>query len=709
MTDISNLKDWRFSVDNEGIAWAIFDREGESANSLGRRPLTELMAIVERVERGAQTHEIRGLVIMSGKEKGFIVGADIREFDQLETEPQVIEAIRPVNAMLDRIERMPVPVVAAFHGVCVGGGLELVLACHWRIATRDDSTRVGFPEVKLGIFPGFNGTARSIRQAGAPAAMQAMLSGSMIRATSARGMNLIDELVASPGNLRWAARKAVLQKRKAKPAPLAKSLLARWPARSFLAGKMREAVAKKAREAHYPAPYRLIDLFERHGGSTEALKAHETAAFAPLMVSDTSRNLRRVFRLSEMLKGQAPKDIRFKPLRVHVIGAGTMGADIAGWCVASGMEVTLQDLKAELIEKGIKAQGKLLARKFRSKAARDAAKARLIADPEGNGLGRADVVIEAIVEKLEAKQGLFKTIEAKLKPGAVMATNTSSLQIEDIAAGLADPGRLIGVHFFNPVAMMPLVEVIRGKQAREEEVRKGAVFVTAIGKFPLITASAPGFLVNRVLAPYMMGAMVRVDGGRDKEKIDEAARAFGMPMGPIELADTVGLDVCLHVGKILKLGGDQSRLERLVESGRLGKKSGEGFYAWKEGKPVRAGRKYDARELEVLGRELVEPLIREAQRALDEGIVESADLVDGGVIFGTGFAPFRGGPLHYKASRGKSAPPAAASGGSGGDTSISAGGPAERAAAPATAASIAAGIARDAVAQAEASSPKAAQ
>ena len=722
MTDIASLHDWRFEIDREGIAWATFDREGESANSLGRRPLEELMAIVDRVEEGTRRHEIRGLVLMSGKEKGFIVGADIREFDQLETEPQVSEAIRPVNAMLDRIEKLPIPVVAAIHGVCVGGGLELVLACHWRVATRDDTTRVGFPEVKLGIFPGFNGTARSIRQAGALAAMQAMLSGSMIRATAARAMGMLDELVASPGALRWAARKAVLAKKKSRPAPFAKAILSKWPARGLLARRMRDEVKKKAREAHYPAPYRLIDLFERHGGSEADLKANETRMFAPLMVSGTSRNLRRVFRLSELLKAQAPKDLGFKPLRVHVIGAGTMGADIAGWCVVSGMEVTLQDLKSELIEKGIAAQGKLISRKFKTRALRDAAKARLIADPEGQGIARADVVIEAIVERLDAKQGLFKSLEGKLKPGAVLATNTSSLMVEDIAQGLAEPGRLIGIHFFNPVAMMPLVEVVRGKGSREDEVRKGAAFVTAIGKFPLITASKPGFLVNRVLAPYMMGAMQRVDQGQDKEQIDEAARTFGMPMGPIELADTVGLDVCAHVGRIMKLEADGSRLDRLVASGRTGKKSGEGFYVWKDGKPVRSDKKFDPREMETLGRELVQPMISEAQRALDEAIVESADLVDAGVIFGTGFAPFRGGPLHYRATRDK--PPAAASGGGGNraaslaTASAAAGAPASSVAsaaaasastAAAAATTTAADIASSAVARAEAASGKAAQ
>lgn len=644
------FRDWRFSVDQEGIGWAVFDREGQSANALGTRPLEELSAIVDWAEEGARRRTMTGLVILSGKEKGFIVGADINEFAGFTTEAEVIDRLRLVLALFDRIEQLPIPVVAAIHGVCVGGGLELALACHYRVATRDEATRVGFPEVKLGIFPGWHGTVRSIRQAGPVDAMQAMLTGSMIGASRARAMGLIDELVASRGALRWAARKAVLQKRRAKPAGLAKRLLTRWPARALLAKKMRDEVKKKAREAHYPAPFRLIDLFELHGGDPEALKAAETRYFAPLLISEQSRNLRRVFKLSELLKAQAPKDQAWRPLRVHVVGAGTMGADIAGWCVASGMEVTLQDISPEVIEKGIKAQAKLFGRKFKTKATRAAAKARLIADPTGVGAARADIVIEAIVEKLDVKQKLFQELEGKIKPGAVLATNTSSLEVEAIAAPMKDPGRLIGIHFFNPVALMPLVEVVRGAQSRDEEVKKGATFVTAIGKFPLIAKSVPGFLVNRILAPYMMEAMARLEKGEEKEKIDEAARTFGMPMGPIELADTVGLDVCAHVGRILGLSPEGSMLQRLVDARKLGKKAGEGFYVWKDGKPDKGDKSYAPAELERLGRELVEPLIRESERALADGVVESADLVDAGVIFGTGFAPFRGGPLHFKAS-----------------------------------------------------------
>lgn len=646
-----DLKDWKFSIDDEDIAWAVFDRDGQSVNTLGRRPIEELQQIIDFVEPKARDKTLRGMVIISGKSKGFIVGADISEFENFKSEEQVLEMLQPVLRMLDQMENLKMPVVAAIHGFCLGGGLELALACHYRIATRDDTTRLGFPEVKLGIFPGFNGTARSIRQAGPVAAMQHMLTGKMLRASAARAAGYIDQLVDSPDMLRWAARKAILKRKRSQPAGRASMLMAQWPARGVLAKKMRDETKKKAREDHYPAPFRLIDLFEKHGGNLEAMKAAEPRAFAPLMVSDTSRNLRRVFRLTELLKGQAPKGLKWRPTRVHVIGAGTMGADIAGVCVASGMQVTLQDINQDQLEKGIKSQGKLFKKKFRTKPALEAAKARLIADPDGDGVSRADVIIEAIVENLDVKQKLFSSLETQIKDGAVLATNTSSLKLADIAEPLSDPGRLIGLHFFSPVPQMPLVEVVKGANTREEEVEKGAAFVTKIGKYPLITKDVPGFLVNKVLTPYMFAAMERLENGEDKEKIDAAARAFGMPMGPIELADNVGLDVCLHVSKILGSPSDGSKLEQLVNNGKLGKKTGAGFYNWKDGKPEKSDTEFSKSELDELGRALVQPILDESQASLDEGVVASADLVDAGMIFGTGFAPFRGGPLHYKASQ----------------------------------------------------------
>ena len=647
---IPDLKDWTFAIDFERIAWAIADREGESMNALGRRPTEELEKIVSAVE-GAEAGEIKGLVLISAKDTSFIAGADINEFDGYDTEEKIKDAVTRTLALFDRIENLPVPVVAAIHGYCLGGGLELALACHYRIADREEGTRLGFPEVKLGIFPGLNGTVRAIRSAGPLDGMTAMLTGKMLRPTAARAMGLVDQLVPTRHNLRWAARKAVLKKLRSKGAPWWKKLMAKQPVRGLLAKQMREKTAAKVREEHYPAPFRLIDLFETCGDDPEAMRLAETEMFAPLMVSDTSRNLRRVFKLSEMLKGDAPKDA-FKPRKVHVIGAGTMGGDIAAWCVACGMQASLQDLDEAQIGKALARAKKLFKKRVRGKTAFDSAVARLIADPEGKQIKHADVIIEAVAERLDVKQTLFAELEGKAKPGAVLATNTSSLKLEEIAAPLKDPGRLVGIHFFNPVAQLPLVEVVRGDATRAEEIGKACAFVTAINKLPLIVKSCPGFLVNRVLAPYMMEAVRLYQEGQPREKIDQAALKFGMPMGPMELMDMVGLDICSKVGEELSLApeGEGSRdnvLVSLVKQGKLGKKTGRGFYEWEDGKPKREPMDFSDTELTRLGEKLIAPLLAEAARAEAEGVVADADHVDAGVIFGTGFAPFRGGPLHY--------------------------------------------------------------
>jgi len=649
-TTLPNLQDWRFAIDFEGIAWAVIDRKGESMNSLGRRPTEELGEIVKAVEAAAASGEVKGLVIMSAKDRSFIAGADIREFESFDTEDKIKDVVKQTLELFDRIDRLPVIVVAAIHGYCLGGGLELALACDWRIADREEATRLGFPEVKLGIFPGLNGTVRSIALAGPTDAMTAMLTGKMLRPSAAKAMGLVDQLVPTHHNLRWAARKAVLQKRVSKGAPWWKKLMLKQPMRGMLAKQMRGKTAAKVREEHYPAPFRLIELFEHYGNDPASMRIAETEMFTPLMASEASRNLRRVFKLSEMLKDDAPKD-GFKPRRVHVIGAGAMGGDIAAWCVVQGMQASLQDLDEAQIAKALARAKGLFKRHLRTKLAIDAAVARLIADPKGKYVKHADVVIEAIVERLDVKQKLFAELEKQVKPGAVLATNTSSLKLEDIARALADPGRLVGLHFFNPVAQLPLVEVVRGAQTREEEVRKACAFVTAISKLPLIVKDGAGFLVNRVLAPYLMEAVRRYQLGEPRGKIDEAAMKFGMPMGPLELMDLVGLDIANHVGQELNLAPETDNvLASLVRQGKLGKKTGEGFYLWIEGKPKREEATYDQAELERLGRDLVKPMLDEAERALADQVVADADHVDAGVIFGTGFAPFRGGPLHFRRS-----------------------------------------------------------
>ncbi len=659
-TTLPILHDWRLTVDFEGIAWAVIDREGESMNSLGRRPTEELGEIVKWAEDAALKAEIKGLVLMSGKDSSFIVGADIREFERFATEPQVKEVVKETLELFDRVEKLQVPVVVAIHGYCLGGGLELALACHWRIADREEGTRLGFPEVKLGIFPGLNGTVRSIELAGPTDAMTAMLTARMLRPGAAKAMGLVDQLVPTHHNLRWAARKAVLQKRRSKGAPWWKRLMLKEPMRGLLARQMRTKTAAKVREEHYPAPFRLIDLFEQYGDDPVRMRAAETEIFAPLMVSEASRNLRRVFMLSEMLKDEAPND-SFKPKRVHVIGAGTMGGDIAAWCVVCGMQASLQDLDEAQISKALARAKSLFRRQLRGKQAVDAAVARLIADPAGKQVKHADVVIEAIVEKLDVKQKLFAALQGQVKPGAVLATNTSSLRLEDIARALKDPGRLVGIHFFNPVAQLPLVEVVRGEGTREEEVRKGTAFVTVIKKLPLVVKSCPGFLVNRVLAPYMMEAVRRLEEGTPRDKIDQAALKFGMPMGPLELMDLVGLDIANHVGEELNLAPkEETILGRLVKQGKLGKKTGEGFYVWEQGSPKREPVSYDGADLDRLGRELIKPMLDAAEGVLADQIVTNADHVDAGVIFGTGFAPFRGGPLHYRRTQEQAASSTAA-------------------------------------------------
>lgn len=649
MAQMPPSRAWSFDLDFEGIGWLTINTPDSPVNTLSRETLSELVGIVSTLEELASGGELKGVVLLSAKDSGFIAGADVTEFDDM-SDPGVLKAaLDRTHALFDRIEALKVPVVAGIHGFCLGGGLELALACQYRVAVNDDKTRIGFPEVNLGIFPGFGGSGRSIRQAGPVDAMQIMLTGRMLRASQARRMGLVDKLVRHRDTLRWEARKAVLQNRKSVEAPFAKRAAALGPVRGYIANKMREEAKKKASPEHFPAPYSLIDLFEEHGNDWRAMKQGEAERFIPLMASPTSKNLRRVFFLSEGLKKQGVRG-KEKPVfrRVHVVGAGVMGGDIAAWCALRGMGVTLQDLDMERIKPALDRAKKLFQKRLRSKTEIDNAVARLEADVSGKGLARADVVIEAVVENLEIKRKIFADAELRTKPGAILATNTSSIELERIAENLTAPGRLIGLHFFNPVAQLPLVEVIRSRFNSDADIARGAAFALAIGKSPVVVKSAPGFLVNRVLMPYMLAAVQRVEAGENKEQIDAAAVAFGMPMGPIELMDTVGLDVGKSVAE--ELGSPvppASDFARLVAENKLGRKTGQGFYTWTNGKAVK-GEVPPHPDLAGLGRELVQPLVDATEIAVAEGVVASADLADIGVIYGTGFAPFLGGPMQAR-------------------------------------------------------------
>lgn len=652
MTDDSTAaasSSWTYERDFEGIGWLTIDTPGASVNTLGRATIVDLEVLIGRIEAEAATGDLLGVALLSGKPGGFIAGADVSEFDTM-ADPAILgEALTRTHALFDRIEALKVPMVAGIHGFCLGGGLELALACRYRVAVDDEATRLGFPEVNLGIFPGFGGTGRSIRQAGPVPAMQLMLTGKPVRARAAKRMGLVDRVVRHRDMLRWEARKAILQKRSSTVAPWSQRLLAFEPIRKRIAERMRREAGRKARPEHYPAPYALIDLFEAHGDHWREMVRGEAAGFMPLMASPTATNLRRVFFLSEALKKQGLRGAQ-KPefRRVHVIGAGVMGGDIAAWCALRGLGVTLQDLDMERIKPALDRAKALFRKRLKSKTEIANAVARLEADPAGKGLARADVVIEAVVERLEVKHAVFANAEKLAKPGAILATNTSSIELERIAEGMSDPTRLIGLHFFNPVAQLPLVEVVRSRFNTDQQIAMGASFALAIGKSPVVARSAPGFLVNRVLMPYLLGAVERIEAGASPEQLDAAAVAFGMPMGPIELMDTVGLDVGRSVAA--ELGHavpDGSRFARLVAAGKLGRKSGEGFYRWEKGKPVKAEAPPHA-DLAGLGRDLVKPLVDEAERAMAAGIVASEDLADIGVILGTGFAPFLGGPLRAR-------------------------------------------------------------
>ncbi|WP_376695456.1 3-hydroxyacyl-CoA dehydrogenase NAD-binding domain-containing protein [Wenzhouxiangella sp. EGI_FJ10305] len=641
---------WRLESDLDGIAWLYLDRDDEKVNSLGSQVLEELDSIIGRLEADHPT----GLVLMSGKPKSFIVGADVREFDATDDVDELRSNVREVHKLFQRIDDLPFPTVVAFEGYCLGGGLELALCFDYRIALDAEHTRIGFPEVNLGIYPGFGGSGRSIRAMGGLQAMQIMLTAKMLRARAAKGLGLIDQTVNRHGSLRWAARNAVLKKRKSRKPGLTARATTWGPVRKFLAGQMRKQTARKARKEHYPAPYKLIDAFEANGDSCARMIRIEAEEVPKLLAGETSRNLRRVFRLMEALKAQGKRS-EFTARRVHVIGAGVMGGDIAAWCALRGLEVTLQDREMKYIEPALKRAGKLFKRKLKTPTAVAAARSRLIADVEGKGLSQADVIIEAIFEDREAKRELFAKVDKEASRDAILATNTSAIPLSELADVLNDPSRLIGLHFFNPVAKMPLVEIVYdNKVSNTDRVNDGSSFATQIGKYALPVTSTPGFLVNRVLGPYMRNAMKMHREGVPKEALDKAAERFGMPMGPVELADTVGLDVGLGVIKTLMgddAGEDRKVLEEMVEAGKLGKKSGEGFYRWKDGKPQREDDAHKGHDLDKLAEQLMQPYFDECRSCLADKVVEDADLLDAGMIFGTGFAPFRGGPMHYLESR----------------------------------------------------------
>lgn len=645
----TTYKNWQLDIDQERIAWVWLDCADSSANTLSHQVVDELNAILD--ELGAQS--VRGLVIGSAKKSGFILGADVKEFTSLTDPNMAFELIRRGQAVMDRIEMMNCPTVAMINGMCLGGGLELALACRYRIADADQA-RLGLPEVKLGIHPGFGGSLRSIQLLGVPAAMDLMLTGRTIDARRAAKIGLINYAVPER-QLKRAATGIIMSPPREKPQPLWKRSLNKKWARPLLAKYLWRNVEKKASPDHYPAPFALIDLWLKFGDEPAEMLREEALSVARLISGDTAQNLIRVFFLQEKMKAAGKLQGGYTPKRVHVIGGGVMGGDIAAWCAMQGFQVTVQDRSHESLARVMQRAYKLYTKKLKRPRPIQAAMDRLMPDIHGHGLPGADVVIEAIFEDLKAKQELFREIESKVGPDTLLCTNTSSIPLEEISTALQDPGRLVGLHFFNPVAQMQLVEIVEGKQAHSKVVEQAAAFTHQIKRLPLKVKSSPGFLVNRVLMPYLMEAVNMVDEGISIQAIDKAAVQFGMPMGPITLADSVGLDICLHVAENLSshLGGEvPKRLQKMVAAGKLGKKSGQGFYTYdKRGQRQGGSQVSDKASDEVIQR-LVMRYVNEAVACLREGVVDDRDMLDAGMIFGTGFAPFRGGPMNYLSREG---------------------------------------------------------
>ncbi len=641
---------WRMERDAEGIVWLILDKPGGSTNVLSRAVLEELGQLLDTLASDVP----KGVVVRSGKPSGFIAGADIKEFTGFKSATDAYGLIRAGQLVLDKLESLPCPTVAAIHGFALGGGLELALACRYRVAVGDERLSLGLPEVQLGIHPGFGGTVRSVRLVGVKPAMEMMLTGRPVRADKALRIGLVDRLVTA-ADLDSAARDIIAKKPPTHRPPFAEQVLS-WPiVRSFVKPALIAQVASKAKREHYPAPYAIVDLWADHGGRGQQAYESEARSIAHLFTTETARNLVRVFLLQDRLKAMGGK-AAVPVNHVHVVGAGVMGGDIAAWCALRGLTVTLQDRAAEYIEPAIKRAHELFEKRIREPAKRADARERLQVDVEGHGVDDADVIIEAIFENLEAKQALYARLEPRMKSTALLATNTSSITLEPLAAKLERPERLVGLHFFNPVAQMPLIEIVSGQSTDATYAQAALSFARRLDKLPVPCGSAPGFIVNRVLMPYLHEAMYAAQEGVPLTIIDKAAMDFGMPMGPIELADVVGLNVANDVGKIIaaELGRpapDLSQLDALLAQGRLGRKSGAGFYEWKDGKAVKPPSPGTAVPPDLIDR-MILVLVNECVAVLREGVASEADLVDAAVIFGTGFAPFRGGPLAYARSRG---------------------------------------------------------
>jgi len=636
---MDNFKHFNISTDHENICWAEIDVNGKSVNVLTQEVMSDLANILNWLEKNTK---IKGFSLTSGKPGGFIYGADIAEFELYKTKQDVRSHMEFVHGLFNRIENLRVPTAVGIDGIAVGGGLEIALAFDHIITTSGNKTKLGFPEVNLGILPGYGGSGRAYGRIGTASVAEMMISGKPLIAEAAKDIGLIDQVVNGADNIKPAIKSWLEAQNQKKPERKQRETETDQSALEIC----REKFLRRVRVEHTPAPFAIIEHLRKHGHSSVAMSAAEMDIFPDLMVGSASKNLRRVYHLTDKVRKTARGDSKIKKL--HVVGAGVMGGDIAAVAAMSGLNVSLTDVDSSAIEGAIKRSADLFARRLKVDEKIAAATARLKADPRGDDAANADLIIEAVAEKLSVKRAVFKDLEKIIKPEAILATNTSAIPLEDISTALKDPSRLIGLHFFNPVPVLPLVEVIWSPHSNQDLVTRGMQFVGQIGKMPIRCKSSPGFLVNRALLPYMFGAIEAVVSGENPEKIDQAMVDFGMPMGPIELSDQVGLDVCLDVGTVLGIGpGAEKLLMSKCDDKTLGRKTGSGFYNWSENRAVRSREPLEPKLSDDIARLMLAPMVDECKKAVQEGVVESSDDADAGMIFGTGFPSFRGGPINW--------------------------------------------------------------
>ena len=664
-------------VDEKGVAWITFDDPERKVNVLSEPVLRQFSEHLTEVRNLANQGKVRVAVLWSEK-RGFIAGADITAIEAVEDPALGAEGSRYGQKVFGSVSDLGVPSVAAINGICLGGGVEVSLACSHRIASDSSTTKMGLPEVLLGILPAWGGTTRLPRVVGLEASLDLLLSGRQVSSSSARRMGLVDEVV--PADLfreKVAAFAEMVAAKPTKTAPMSRPLLKRFkdgtaPGRWLVRFFAKKLVMRRT-GGHYPAHLKILEVVSQSTNKplAKALEIEAKTA-GELVVSSVCKNLIHVFNLrEESRKGTGVDDETVQPRQVEylaVLGAGVMGGGIAQLAAYRGIHVRMKDIRHDAVASGLQHAGKLFQglvkrRKLRRREADQ--RMTLISGGLGyDGFKRLDLVVEAVVEKMDIKRIVLRETENAVGKGCVLATNTSSLSVDEMASALARPESFVGMHFFNPVHRMPLVEVVRGTRSSDHAVATTYALVLALGKVPVVTNDGPGFLVNRILGPYMNEAGFLLADGASVEAVDHAAKQFGMPMGPLRLVDEVGIDISTHAGQSLHeaLGDRLSPsppLVALADSGRLGKKGGVGFYRYEKGKEkevdpeiyaVLSGAVPAARttlgEREIRGR-LVLAMVNEAARVLEESIVQRASDVDLAMIMGTGFPPFRGGLLRF--------------------------------------------------------------